>query len=103
MNNWRVRLALCALLCAAPAWGQIKILNLKNPVPLSWVNFAFSQNGKAMAANYGGEIFRWTATGYVPTQQADGWWRSDVFARDFLLTQDLDPLGQPRYTLEDRV
>jgi uncharacterized membrane protein len=47
----------------APVWAQVKFVELKNPVPLSWVNFAFSHSGKAMAANYGGELFRWTASG----------------------------------------
>lgn len=45
------------------------------------------------------EIFRWTDTGYVPTQQPNGSWRSDVFAREFLLVQGVNPLGQPRFTL----
>lgn len=48
------------------------------------------------------EIFRWTTTGYVATQLPDGWWHSDVFARDFLLVQGVDPLGQPRFTLQVR-
>src|SRR5436309_974825 len=69
MNNWRRMsglyvLGLCVLACmVAPAWAQVKIVELKNPVPLSWVNFSFSYNGKVMAANYGGEIFRWTSAG----------------------------------------
>jgi len=64
MNNRRRWLAGCVLLClVVPAWTQVKIARLKDPVPLSWVNFAFSYNGKVMAANYGGEIFRWTAAG----------------------------------------
>jgi Uma2 family endonuclease len=48
------------------------------------------------------EIFRLTPSGYVPTQHPDGWWRSDVFARDFRMTQAADPLGQPLYNLETR-
>jgi Uma2 family endonuclease len=48
------------------------------------------------------QILRWDAAGYLPTQLPDGWWRSDVFARDFQLTQDLDPLGQPRFTPQVR-
>jgi hypothetical protein len=48
------------------------------------------------------EILRLTQTGYAPTQLADGWWRSDVFGRDFRLTQGIDPRGQPRFTLEMR-
>jgi Uma2 family endonuclease len=48
------------------------------------------------------ELFRWTSTAYVPTQLPDGWWRSDLFGRDFLLTQTTDPLGEPLYTLHVR-
>jgi len=64
MNNVCRKLVWCALLSmVVPAWSQVKVVKLKDPVPLSWVNFAFSYDGKAMAANYGGEIFRWTSTG----------------------------------------
>lgn len=48
------------------------------------------------------EIFRWTPTGYELTRLPDGWHRSDVFDRAFLLPQRADPLGQPRYTLQMR-
>ena len=48
------------------------------------------------------EIFRWTTAGYVSTRLADGWWRSDVFGREFLLTQGADPLGAPRFLLQVR-
>ena len=48
------------------------------------------------------EILRRDPSGYVPTQQPDGWWRSEVFGRDFLLTAGVDPLGQPRFTLHHR-
>lgn len=64
MNNICRKLVWLALVSMVmPAWGQVKIVRLKDPVPVSWVNFAFSDNGKVMAANYGGEIFRWTSTG----------------------------------------
>ncbi len=63
MKNWR-QLVLCALVCAVlPVSAQVKISKLKDPIPNTWVNFSFSSDGKAMAANYGGEIFRWTAAG----------------------------------------
>jgi|SRR5215813_8691123 len=45
------------------------------------------------------EILRLTDTGYVPTKEPDGWWRSAVFGRLFQLTQQQDPLGQPAFTL----
>jgi len=44
---------------AATATFQI----IKDPVTQTWVNFAFSADGSVMAANYGGEIYRWTAKG----------------------------------------
>jgi hypothetical protein len=46
------------------------------------------------------EIFRLTDAGYVPTQEPDGWWRSDVFGQSFRLTQQADAAGQPDFTLE---
>lgn len=49
------------------------------------------------------EILRHDPSGYVPTQRPDGWWRSEVFGRDFLMTAGVDPLDQPRYTLQHRV
>jgi hypothetical protein len=48
------------------------------------------------------EIFRWDASGYLHTQLPDGWWRSDVFVRDFRLTVQTDPLGDPQVNLEMR-
>jgi Uma2 family endonuclease len=48
------------------------------------------------------EILRLTPTGYVPTQGDDGWWRSDIFARDFRLVRLTNALGQPRFLLEMR-
>lgn len=49
------------------------------------------------------EIFRRGTAGYEPTRLPDDWWRSDVFGRDFRLTQQTNPLGQPRSTLEVRL
>ena len=64
MKNWCQQLVLVALVCAvAPVSAQVKISKLKDPIPNTWVNFAFSSNGKTMAANYGGEIFHWTPAG----------------------------------------
>jgi Uma2 family endonuclease len=48
------------------------------------------------------EILRSTAAGYVPTQLPDGWWRSDIFAHDFRLIVQQDPLGDPLFVLEMR-
>ncbi len=48
------------------------------------------------------EVFRWTSAGYASTQRPDGWWRSDIFNRDFLFVQGTDPIGMPRFTLQAR-
>ena len=48
------------------------------------------------------EILRWTAADYVPTQLADGWWQSDVFAHAFRLMVQADPLGDPLFVLDMR-
>lgn len=48
------------------------------------------------------EVLRLTDTGYVPAQEADGWWRSAVFNRSVQMTQQPDPLGQPQFTLAVR-
>ncbi len=54
----------CVLLCfSASAWAQIKFATITSPVAPTWSNFALSKNGTVMAANYGGEIFRWTSAG----------------------------------------
>ncbi len=45
------------------------------------------------------EILRWRSPGYEALRLADGWWRSELFGRDFQLTQTTDPLGDPLYTL----
>lgn len=56
-------LAGCALLCfSASSLAQVKFQQLNSPLQ-SWSNYALSKNGKVMAANIGGEIFRWTSAG----------------------------------------
>src|ERR1700730_9027492 len=53
----------CALFCfSASALAQVKLEKLTSPIQ-SWESFALSKDGKVMAANIGGEIFRWTAAG----------------------------------------
>jgi uncharacterized membrane protein len=50
---------------SASALAQVKFQQLTSPIQ-SWSNYALSRNGKVMAANIGGEIFRWTsASGFV--------------------------------------
>jgi uncharacterized membrane protein len=53
-----VCLALCLSASASTATFQI----FDDPIPGAWSNFALSGNGEVMAANYGGEIYRWTPT-----------------------------------------
>jgi Uma2 family endonuclease len=48
------------------------------------------------------EIFRWRSPGYEAMLLPDGWWRSELFGRDFQLVQTSDPLGDPLYTLHVR-
>jgi uncharacterized membrane protein len=66
MKNWLMNAVLVCLFSslalranAATATFQI----IKDPVTQTWVNYAFSADGSVMAANYGGEIYRWTAKG----------------------------------------
>jgi Uma2 family endonuclease len=49
------------------------------------------------------DIFKRRAKGYTTTRpQAGGWLKSAVFGRSFRLTRQLDPLGDPKYTLAVR-
>jgi probable HAF family extracellular repeat protein len=51
--------AFCLSANAETATFQI----ITDPVTGTWSNFAISGDGTVMAANYGGEIYRWTAAG----------------------------------------
>lgn len=65
MTNRRLRLLLFCVsllsICSA-ARGQTPTFQmLINPTTSrTWVNYALSRDGKVMAANYGGSIYRWT-------------------------------------------
>ena len=48
------------------------------------------------------DILRRGKRGYTVARAQEGWLRSAVFGRSFRLTQQADPLGHPRYTLEMR-
>jgi Uma2 family endonuclease len=48
------------------------------------------------------EILRTTARGYVTTRKAEGWAKSAVFGRSFMLTAGVDERGRPEFTLEVR-
>ena len=63
MKKLFVVLVWCALFfVSASAWAQVKYQQLTSPIQ-SWINVALSKDGKVMAANIGGEIFRWTSAG----------------------------------------
>ena len=64
--RWLARtILLCMLLAVSSSvWAQTATFQmLTSPVQNSWANFALSRDGKVMAANYGGEIYRWTPNG----------------------------------------
>jgi Uma2 family endonuclease len=48
------------------------------------------------------DILRHTSKGYVAARKRGGWVKSAVFGKSFQLTQGLDPLGNPQYTLSVR-
>ena len=48
------------------------------------------------------ELFRQSEQGYVPTRKQKGWLRSQVFGKSFRLSQSLDALNKPAFTLEVR-
>ena len=66
MKKYFLATLFCAISCLpSSGWAQVTFRQLQSPIK-TWANFALSSNGKVMAANLGGEIFRWTpAGGYV--------------------------------------
>jgi Uma2 family endonuclease len=48
------------------------------------------------------DIFRRTAKGYSPARKQGGWLKSGAMGRSFRLTQGVNALGQPEYTLSVR-
>ena len=65
INRWIVRfplLCIFLLTVSFAAWGETPTFQmLVNPTGSStWINYALSHDGKVMAANYGGFIYRWT-------------------------------------------
>jgi Uma2 family endonuclease len=48
------------------------------------------------------DILRRTAKGYAATRKRDGWLKSVVFDKSFQLTQRVNALGHPEYTLAVR-
>src|SRR5882672_10521288 len=73
MRDRFLQIALCVLVCSSiPASAQVTFEFITSPVGPTWFNFALNKDGSVMAANYGGEIFRWTATdGFVDLGMGD--------------------------------
>src|SRR5580692_11829571 len=58
-------LCLFAGLCLSAQASTATFQIIADPLTGTWPNFALSGDGAVMAANYGGEIYRWTAaTGF---------------------------------------
>lgn len=73
MNTCRTLLKLCTLVClVGSALAQVKFEQIPSPVGPTWASLSLSKNGKVMAVNYGGEVFRWTsASGFVDLGPTD--------------------------------
>src|SRR5579862_667495 len=56
-------LCLLSSLCLQAQAATAKFHIMTDPVQGTWSNYALSGDGTVMAANYGGEIYRWTAAG----------------------------------------
>ena len=54
-------LCLLSSLCLQAQAATAKFHIMTDPVQGTWSNYALSGDGTVMAANYGGEIYRWTA------------------------------------------
>lgn len=56
-------LCLLSSLCLPAKAATATFQMITDPVQGTWANYALSGDGTVMAANYGGEIYRWTAAG----------------------------------------
>lgn len=66
MKKWLIKTGLLCLLsgvCLSAMAATATFQAIADPVKGTWANFALSGDGTVMAANYGGEIYRWTAAG----------------------------------------
>jgi uncharacterized membrane protein len=66
MKTWLVTAGLVCLfsgLCLSAVAQTATFEIVSDPLTNTWSNFALSGDGSVMAANYGGEIYRWTAAG----------------------------------------
>jgi probable HAF family extracellular repeat protein len=66
MKKWLINAGLACLfssLCLPATAATATFQVVSDPVTNTWSNYALSGDGTVMAANYGGEIYRWTAAG----------------------------------------
>ena len=64
MRKSFLTIATCLLLAFTGfASAQVSFEIISNPIGPTWSNYSLSRDGKTMAANYGGELFRWTRAG----------------------------------------
>jgi probable HAF family extracellular repeat protein len=66
MKKWLINAGLVCLfssLCLSAKAATATFQIITDPVAGTWSNYALSGDGTVMAANYGGEIYRWTAAG----------------------------------------
>ena len=66
MKNFSITaglLCLCMSLGLTAQAATATFQTIADPIANTWSNYAISGDGTVMAANYGGEIYRWTAEG----------------------------------------
>jgi len=64
MRKCFLKTVVCLLLAfAGLASAQVSFEIIPSPLGPTWSNSSLSRDGETMAANYGGELFRWTRGG----------------------------------------
>jgi uncharacterized membrane protein len=66
MKKWLINAGLLCLfssLCLSAMAATATFQTISDPVAGTWANYAISGDGTVIAANYGGEIYRWTTAG----------------------------------------
>ena len=85
MKKWLATAGLACLsfaVCLAANASTATFQIIADPVTGTWANFALSGDGTVMAANYGGEIYRWTAAGFQDLGPGDPYASSIGISRD---------------------
>lgn len=98
MKKWSfLTIAVLVLVClSTSAVAQSVTFRLLKTPPAPWFNYALSRNGKVMAANLAGEIYRWTPkTGFVDLGPSDPFNTSIGISADgtAIITSILGPDG----------